>query len=84
MIRLAVPERNVVRIKTVSDEEVPDVDMAGPLASGSTPVAFKPHRTLVVLFKVAMAKRESLGLQKVLDPDGTGKKLTGANQFRFR
>ena len=81
MFRLTITKGNVIRVKAVSDEEITNIDISGPLAGGCMPVLFKSHCTLVVLFKITVTEGETLSFQEVLNPNGTGKIFTSPDKF---
>ena len=60
MVHLTITEGNVICVKAVSDEEITNVDVPRPLAGRCMPVSFKPHHTLVVLFKITVMEGKTL------------------------
>ena len=62
MLGLTVPKSDIVSIKSVRNEEITNIDMAGPLAGGCAAVVFKAHGALVVLLEITLPVRETLGL----------------------
>ena len=81
VVGLTIAKRNVVSIESVRNKEISNIDMARSLAGGGSPVSFETDGALVILFQVTVSVRETLGLQEILNPNGTREILTGSNQL---